>query len=67
MDFQPHIKKFALRMEEVEVELGDPKVFENNRRAQELGREYSRLKKLVGLGGRWSMKHLFNRENVEKY
>ena len=52
MDFQPHIKKFALRMEEVEVELGDPKVFENNRRAQELGREYARLKKLVGLGGR---------------
>ena len=39
-------------MADVEVELGDPKVFENNRRAQELGREYSRLKKLVGLGER---------------
>ena len=39
-------------MADVEVELGDPKVFENNRRAQELGREYARLKKLGGLGGR---------------
>ena len=44
MDLQPHIEKFAARMAEVETELGDPKVFENNRRAQELGREYSRLK-----------------------
>ena len=50
MDLQPHIAKFAARMAEVEVELGDPKVFENNRRAQELGREYSRLKNLVQLG-----------------
>ncbi len=38
MDLQPHIEKFAARMAEVETELGDPKVFENNRRAQELGR-----------------------------
>ena len=35
MDLQPHIEKFADRMAEVETELGDPKVFENNRRAQE--------------------------------
>ena len=54
MDFQPHIAKFAARMAEVETELGDPKVFENNRRAQELGREYARLKKLVQLGDRLS-------------
>ena len=39
-------------MAEVETELGDPKVFENNRRAQELGREYARLKNLVNLGDR---------------
>lgn len=50
MDFQPHIEKFAARMAEVETELGDPKVFENNRRAQELGREYARLKDLVAKG-----------------
>jgi len=50
MDLQPHIEKFAARMAEVEIELGDPKVFENNRRAQELGREYSRLKNLVVKG-----------------
>ena len=52
MDLQPHIEKFATRMGEVETELGDPKVFENNRRAQELGREYARLKNLVALGER---------------
>jgi peptide chain release factor 1 len=53
MDLQPHIKKFATRMAEVETELGDPKVFENNRRAQELGREYARLKELVAQGERY--------------
>ena len=53
MDLQPHIEKFATRMAEVETELGDPKVFENNRRAQELGREYARLKELVAQGARY--------------
>jgi len=53
MDLQPHIEKFATRMAEVETELGDPKVFENNRRAQELGREYARLKDLVAQGERY--------------
>ncbi|SVC06846.1 uncharacterized protein METZ01_LOCUS259700, partial [marine metagenome] len=50
MDLRPHIEKFATRMTEVENDLGDPKVFENNRRAQELGREYARLKGLVAKG-----------------
>ena len=50
MNLRPHIEKFATRMAEVETELGDPKVFENNRRAQELGREYARLKGLVAKG-----------------
>ena len=50
MDLQPHIEKFAARMATVETELGDPKVFENNRRAQELGREYARLRELVAKG-----------------
>ena len=53
MDLQPHIEKFATRMAEVETELGDPNVFENNRRAQELGREYARLKELVTQGERY--------------
>ena len=53
MDLQPHIEKFATRMTELESELGDPKVFENNRRAQELGREYSHLKNLVAQGERY--------------
>ena len=63
MDFQPHIAKFAARMGEVETELGDPKVFENNQRAQELGREYARLKKLVQLGDRLSKALVELRDN----
>ena len=50
MDLRPHIEKFVARMAEVEGDLGNPKVFENNRRAQELGREYARLKGLVAKG-----------------
>jgi len=53
MDLQPHIEKFAARMAKVEAELGDPKVFQNNRRAQELGREYARLKNLTSQGERY--------------
>jgi len=34
----------------VEAALNDPKVFENNQRAQELSREYARLKELTGYG-----------------
>ena len=63
MDLQPHIEKFATRMTEVENELGDPKVFENNRRAQELGREYSRLKNLVAQGERYLKARNELREN----
>jgi len=50
MDLQPHIDRFARRFSEVEAALSDPKVFENNQRAQELAREYARLKDLVGHG-----------------
>ena len=50
MDLRPYIEKFVARMAEVEGDLGNPKVFENNRRAQELGREYARLKGLVAKG-----------------
>ena len=62
MDLQPHIEKFAARMAVVEEELGDPNVFSNNRRAQELGREYSRLKNLVSLGEQY----LKAREELEE-
>jgi peptide chain release factor 1 len=50
MDLRPHIDRFARRLAEVEAALSDPKVFENNQRAQELSREYSRLKDLVASG-----------------
>jgi peptide chain release factor 1 len=50
MDLRPHIDRFARRLAEVEAALSDPKVFDNNQRAQELSREYSQLKELVASG-----------------
>src|SRR5438876_9958536 len=50
MDLRPYIEKFKRRLGEVETALSDPKVFDNKQRFQELSREYSRLKELVGTG-----------------
>ncbi|HYG36283.1 MAG TPA: peptide chain release factor 1 [Clostridia bacterium] len=50
MDLRPHIDKFVRRFVEVEAALSDPKAFDNPQRAQELSKEYSRLKELVGHG-----------------
>jgi peptide chain release factor 1 len=50
MDLRPHIEKFRKRYAEVETALSDPKVFNNQQRAQELSREYARLKELVAQG-----------------
>src|SRR6516225_9084164 len=50
MDLGPHIDKFARRFTEVEAALSDPKTFDNPQRAQELSREYARLKELVADG-----------------
>lgn len=50
MDLRPHIEKFARRLAEVEAALSDPAAFDHPQRAQELAREYSRLKELVANG-----------------
>jgi peptide chain release factor 1 len=50
MDLRPHIEKFARRFSEVEAALSDPHAFDNPQKAQELSREYARLKDLVGHG-----------------
>ncbi|PAW86696.1 MAG: peptide chain release factor 1 [Pedosphaera sp. Tous-C6FEB] len=50
MELRPHIEKFNRRFAEVEATLSDPKVFDNPMRAQDLGREYARLKGLVATG-----------------
>jgi peptide chain release factor 1 len=50
MDLLPHIEKFSRRFAEVEAALSDPKAFDNPQRAQELSREYARLKELVATG-----------------
>ena len=53
MNLLPHIEKFRSRYAELETALSDPKVFDNPQRAQELSREYSRLKELVAVGDRY--------------
>ena len=50
MDLRPHIEKFSRRFAEVEAALSDPKAFDNPQRAQELSKEYARLKG-AGRGG----------------
>lgn len=50
MDLRPHIDKFARRFTEVEAALSDPRAFDNPQRAQELSKEYARLKDLVAAG-----------------
>ncbi|HEV2319151.1 MAG TPA: peptide chain release factor 1 [Verrucomicrobiae bacterium] len=50
MNLLPHIEKFRGRFAELETALSDAKVFDNAQRAQELSREYSRLKELIATG-----------------
>src|SRR5208282_6275573 len=50
MDLRPHIEKFSRRFAEVEAALSEPKVFDNPQRAQELSREYARLKDFTAQG-----------------
>ncbi|HOW68614.1 MAG TPA: peptide chain release factor 1 [Candidatus Paceibacterota bacterium] len=55
VDYRPFIQKFNSRLAEVEHALSEASVFNNPQRAQELAREYSRLKDLVAIG------HQFNK------
>lgn len=50
MDLRPHIEKFSRRLSEVEAALSEPNVFDQPLRAQELSREYARLKELGAHG-----------------
>ncbi len=50
MDLKPHIEKIRQRFAEVESLLSAPEAFAQPQRAQELGREYARLKELVATG-----------------
>ncbi|HNQ74656.1 MAG TPA: peptide chain release factor 1 [Verrucomicrobiota bacterium] len=50
MDFKPLIEKFRRRFAEVEASLSDPGVFDHPQQAQELAKEYARLKELVAAG-----------------
>jgi peptide chain release factor 1 len=50
MDLRPYIEKLRHRLAEVERLLSDPAAFQQPQRAQELGREYARLKDFVAHG-----------------
>ena len=50
MDLRLQIEKFSRRFAEVESALSDPKAFDNPQRAQELSKEYARLKEFVAQG-----------------
>ena len=53
VDLRPYIEKFARRQAEVEAALSDPKLFDIPAKAQELAREYARLKELTAAGARY--------------
>ena len=50
MELKPHIEKFRRRLAEIEAALSDPATFDNQQRAQEMSKEYARLKELVACG-----------------
>jgi peptide chain release factor 1 len=50
MDLHSQIEKFSRRFVEVEAALSDPKAFDNPQRAQDLSKEYARLKDQVAHG-----------------
>jgi peptide chain release factor 1 len=50
VDYRPHIDRFNRRFAEIEAALSDPKAFDNPQRAQDLSKEYARLKALVTHG-----------------
>jgi peptide chain release factor 1 len=53
MDLRPHIEEIRQRYAEIEAALSDPAAFDNPQRAQELAREYARLKELAATGERY--------------
>jgi peptide chain release factor 1 len=53
MDLRPYIEKSARRQVEIEAALSDPKLFDHPAKAQEMAREYARLKELTSAGERY--------------
>jgi len=68
MDFRPHIEKFTAKLSDVEKALSDPSVFDNPQKAQDLGKEYARLKDLVAIGSAWekNLSDLADNEEILK-
>jgi peptide chain release factor 1 len=53
MDLKPHLDRFSARFQELEDLLGAPDLHNDQKRAQELGREYARLKQAIADGQNW--------------
>jgi len=65
MDLHPFVERFARRFAEVESALGDPSVFNDQKKSQELTREYNRLKNMVGKGQEYQKIEVEIRDNEE--
>ncbi|MFM1767809.1 MAG: hypothetical protein RJA22_338 [Verrucomicrobiota bacterium] len=65
MDLHPALERVSRRLAEVEAALSDPAVFDHKARAQDLSREYSRLKELVATGEQYRKAVAELRENQD--
>ena len=63
MDLHAFIDRFQKRLAEVEAALGDPSVFNDQKKSQEMSREYNRLKALANLGEQYQSVETEMREN----
>lgn len=65
MDLNAHIDRFESRLAELEAALGDPSVFGDQKKSQEISREYNRIKHLVELGRNYRKAETDLQENKE--
>jgi peptide chain release factor 1 len=65
MELRSHIERFKKRLGETEAALADPAAFDNQAKAQELTREYSRVKGLAASGEAWLKAQEELKENRE--
>ncbi len=53
MELKPFLDRFSTRFQELEVLLGAPDLYDDQKRAQDLSREHSRLKQSIADGELW--------------
>ena len=65
MDLHPFVERFERRLAEVESALGDPSVFSDQKKSQDLTREYNRLKHLAIKGKEYKKLEVEIKDNEE--